>query len=99
MIIKIGDNVSVNQRGSILPREGVITGISIGLTTSDPAGELGINLKEYDTEMNYLGSIDYKTDSGENYWAYFSQIEEELDEFGQPIEDHQQMPAEEGWSI
>ena len=75
MIIKIGDNVSVNQRGSILPREGVITGISIGLTTSDPAGESGINLEEYDTEMNYLGSIDYKTDSGENYWAYFDQVE------------------------
>ena len=53
----------------------MITGISIGLTTSDPAGESGINLEEYDTEMNYLGSIDYKTDSGENYWAYFSQIE------------------------
>jgi hypothetical protein len=49
--------------------------------------------------MGYNGSIDYKTDSGENYWAYFSQIEEELDEFGQPIEDHQQIPAEEGWSI
>ena len=77
MILKIGDKVSVNQRRSILPREGVITGISIGLTTSDPAGELGINLKEYDTDMNYLGSIDFKTDSGENYWAYFSQIETE----------------------
>ena len=75
MIIKIGDNVSVNQRGSILPREGVITGISIGLTTSDPAGESGISLDEYDTEMNYLGSISYETDSGENYWAYFNQIE------------------------
>ena len=75
MILKVGDKVSVNQRGSILPRKGVITGISIGLTTSDPAGESGINLEEYDTEMNYLGSIDYKTDSGENYWAYFSQIE------------------------
>ena len=53
----------------------MITGISIGLTTSDPAGESGISLEEYDTDMNYLGSIDYKTDSGENYWAYFNQIE------------------------
>ena len=76
MILKVGNKVSVIQRGSILPREGVITGISIGLTKSDPAGESGIKLEEYDTDMNYLGSIDYKTDSGENYWAYFGQIEQ-----------------------
>tara|TARA_E500000318_G_scaffold61162_1_gene56740 strand:+ start:651 stop:887 length:237 start_codon:yes stop_codon:yes gene_type:complete len=74
MIIKIGDKVAVNDR-SLLGREGVITNISIGLTTSDPAGESGISLEEYDTEMNYLGSIGYETDSGENYWAYFNQIE------------------------
>ena len=74
MLIKIGDKVAVNDR-SLLGREGVITGISIGLTTSDPAGESGISLEEYDTEMNYLGSISYETDSGENYWAYFNQIE------------------------
>jgi|TARA_A100001011_G_C14231007_1_gene808832 hypothetical protein len=74
MIIKIGDKVAVNDR-SLLGREGVITNISIGLTTSDPAGESGISLEQYDTEMNYLGSIGYETDSGENYWAYFNQIE------------------------
>jgi|TARA_R100000426_G_scaffold41476_1_gene32113 hypothetical protein len=74
MLIKIGDKVAVNDR-SLLGREGTITNISIGLTTSDPAGESGISLEEYDTDMNYLGSIDYKTDSGENYWAYFNQIE------------------------
>ena len=49
--------------------------LRLGLTTSDPAGESGISLDEYDTEMNYLGSISYETDSGENYWAYFNQIE------------------------
>ena len=74
MLIKIGDKVAVNDR-SLLGREGTITNISIGLTTSDPAGESGISLEEYDTDMNYLGSIGYKTDSGENYWAYFNQIE------------------------
>jgi len=74
MLIKIGDKVSVNDR-SLLGREGVITDISLGLVKSDPAGELGINVQEYDTNMNYLGSIGYKTDSGENYWAYFNQIE------------------------
>ena len=76
MIIKVGDKVAVNDR-SLLGREGVITGISIGLTTSDPAGESGISLEEYDTDMNYLGSINYKTESGDEYWAYFSQIEAE----------------------
>ena len=74
MLIKIGDKVAVNDR-SLLGREGTITNISIGLTTSDPAGESGISLDEYDTDMNYLGSISYETDSGENYWAYFNQIE------------------------
>ena len=74
MLIKIGDKVSVNDR-SLLGREGVITGISIGLSKSDPAGELGVNVKEYDTELNYQGAIDYKTDNGDNYWAYFGQIE------------------------
>ena len=76
MLIKIGDKVAVNDR-SLLGREGVITNISIGLTTSDPAGESGISLEEYDTDMNYLGSINYKTESGDEYWAYFSQIEAE----------------------
>ena len=76
MIIKVGYKVAVNDR-SLLGREGVITGISIGLTTSDPAGESGISLEEYDTDMNYLGSINYKTESGDEYWAYFSQIEAE----------------------
>ena len=74
MLIKVGDKVAVNTR-SLLPREGVITDISLGLVKSDPAGELGVNVQEYDTDMNYVGSIGYKNDSGENYWAYFDQIE------------------------
>ena len=74
MLIKVGDKVAVNTR-SLLPREGVITDISLGLVMSDPAGESGVNVQEYDTDMNYVGSIGYKNDSGENYWAYFDQIE------------------------
>ena len=74
MILKIGDKVSVNDR-TILGKEGVITDISIGVSKSDPAGELGVQVKEYDTELNYQGAIDYKTDNGDNYWAYFGQIE------------------------
>lgn len=74
MILKIGDKVSVNDR-TTLGKEGVITNISIALSKSDPAGELGVQVKEYDTELNYQGAIDYKTDNGDNYWAYFGQIE------------------------
>ena len=74
MILKVGEKVSVNDQ-SILGRKVVITNISIALSKSDPAGELGVQVKEYDTELNYQGAIDYKTDNGDNYWAYFGQIE------------------------
>tara|TARA_Y100001938_G_scaffold14014_1_gene17285 strand:+ start:404 stop:634 length:231 start_codon:yes stop_codon:yes gene_type:complete len=74
MILKVGEKVSVNDR-TILGKEGVITNISIALSKSDLAGELGVQVKEYDTELNYQGAIDYKTDNGDNYWAYFGQIE------------------------
>ena len=74
MLIKVGDKVAVKTR-SLSIVQGVITDISLGLVKSDPAGELGVNVQEYDTDMNYVGSIGYKTDSGENYWAYFDQIE------------------------
>jgi len=80
MIIKVNDKVEVRPVSGGITRDGVITNISIGLTKSDPAGELGISLKEYDTEMGYLGSISYKDttfggDHGEK-WAYFDQIVE-----------------------
>ena len=78
MLIKVNDKVEVRPVGGGITRDGVITNISIGLTKSDPAGELGISLKEYDTDMNYYGSISYKDvtfdgDHGEK-WAYFDQI-------------------------
>ena len=73
MLIKIDDTVSVNVR-SLLPREGKITDISLALTTNDPAGENGIQVQQYDTDMGYNGSIGYVTENGDQYWAYFSQI-------------------------
>ena len=75
MLIKIGDNVSVNVR-KILPREGKITGIQISST-----GEFGLNeyqVGEYGTDCKYTGSIDYETENGDQYWAYFSQIEKDI---------------------
>ena len=77
MIIRIGSDVSVNVR-SFLPREGKITDISLALTTDDPAGENGIQVQEYDTDMGYNGSIGYVTENGDQYWAYFSQIEKDI---------------------
>ena len=77
MIIKVGDNVSVNVR-KILPRKGKITNISIATTAADPAGERGVQIKKYETELNYSGSIDYETENGDQYWAYFSQIEKDI---------------------
>ena len=70
MLIKVGDNVSVNVR-KILPREGKITGIQISST-----GEFGLN--EYDTNLDYSGSLSYKTESGDEYWAYLAQIQGDI---------------------
>ena len=75
MIIKIDDEVTVNNRGSF--RSGKITDISLSLLTNDPAGENGIQTQIYDTDMGYNGSIAYVTENGDQYWAYFSQIETE----------------------
>ena len=73
MKIKIGDRISANHN-----REGFISDINIGLTTTDIAGELGVSVKEYDTELNYYGSVSYVTDSNDCYWSYFHQIKERL---------------------
>ena len=77
MIIKIDDQVSVNVR-KILPREGKITDISIATHAEDPAGESGVQVQEYDTKLDYAGSIGYVTENGDHYWAYFSQIEKDI---------------------
>tara|TARA_B100000963_G_C22170556_1_gene470071 strand:- start:297 stop:530 length:234 start_codon:yes stop_codon:yes gene_type:complete len=77
MIIKVGDKVSVNVR-NVLPREGEITDISIATHAEDPAGESGVQIQEYDTELDYAGSIGYVTENGDQYWAYFSQIEKDI---------------------
>ena len=70
MRIKVGQYVKVRMNG--YTREGEIKDILIGTTAQDPAGESGVNVTEYDTELNYQGSIAY----GKGYWAYFDQIME-----------------------
>ena len=66
MKIQLGDTIREKSG-----REGVITNIGIATDKYDIAGELGVNAKEYDTELNYTGAITF----GSN-WCYFSQIAE-----------------------
>ena len=66
MKIQLGDTIK-DDKG----REGEITNIGIATDKNDIAGELGVNAKEYDTELNYTGAITF----GSN-WCYFSQIAE-----------------------
>jgi len=66
MKIQLGDTIREKSG-----REGVITNIGIATDKYDIAGELGVNAKEYDTELNYTGAITFG-----QYWCYFSQIEE-----------------------
>ena len=81
MIIKVGDYISVKMSGNYVMnyRYGTITNIQIGLDKSDVAGESGVSVKEYDTDLKYLGSVSYKNDDslGESdWWCYFLDIEE-----------------------
>ena len=64
MIIKTGDTIT-DERG----RTGTISQIGIGTTKCDPAGELGLKAKEYDTDLNYTGSVIF-----DDNWCYFYQI-------------------------
>jgi len=64
MIIKLGDIIT-DERG----RTGVINQIGIATDKTDTAGELGLQAKEYDTDLNYTGSVIF----GDN-WCYFYQI-------------------------
>ena len=64
MIIKIGDTLT-DERG----RTGIINQIGIATDKTDIAGELGLQAKEYDTDLNYTGAITF----GDN-WCYFYQI-------------------------
>ena len=64
MIIKLGDTIT-DERG----RSGELNSIGIATDKTDIAGEVGVNAKEYDTDLNYTGAITF----GDN-WCYFHQI-------------------------
>ena len=73
MQIKLGDTIR-DDKG----REGVITNIGIATDPADIAAELGVNAKEYDTDLNYVGAITF----GSN-WCYFSQIDKVVEKVEQ----------------
>ena len=64
MIIKIGDTLT-DEKG----RTGTINQIGIATDKTDTAGELGLQAKEYDTDLNYTGSVCF-----DDNWCYFYQI-------------------------
>ena len=64
MIIKLGDTIT-DERG----RTGELNQIGIATDKTDVAGESGLKAKEYDTDLNYTGSIIFG-----DYWCYFHQI-------------------------
>ena len=70
MKIQLGDTIK-DDKG----REGEIVNIGIATDKNDIAGELGVNAKEYDTELNYTGAISFQSEFG-FYWCYFMQIAE-----------------------
>ena len=75
MIIKIGDKIT-DERG----RTGKIIIIGIATDKNDIAGEMGVNAKEYDTDLNYTGAITFvNTKESATYWCYFIQIKELAD--------------------
>ena len=78
MLIKVGDNVTVNKSWSNEIRSGVVTEISISTNIDDPAGEAGMLVNEYDTNLDYSGSLSNKTESGDEYWAYLAQIQGDI---------------------
>ena len=72
MKLKIGTKIAGNHN-----REGVIDSITISLDKDDIAGEINfIDVDQYDTDLNYQGTVGY----GDDYWCYFHQIEKVLEE-------------------
>ena len=68
MKIKVGDKIAV---GNI---EGYITKISIALDYDDKKAESGINVERYDTDLDYIGVVDYKDEYNQIRFTTFNKI-------------------------
>ena len=78
MKIKLGDKIEVWHKP--LNREGVIDTIKIATETHDKAGQYlsSVSAETYDVELNYHGSVTYRTERNDFYWCYFHQIKERV---------------------
>ncbi len=83
-ILSVGDIITtIDENGyhkgfhGTSSRSGIVKNISISMDKYDIAGdhESAVNVKSYDMELGYKGSISYEDDKGSNYWCYFHQIE------------------------
>ena len=76
MKIKLDDKVKINtwDSGVVI---GTIEAINISLDYHDKKAEMNsaIQVKEYDTELDYIGTVSYENEYKEPRWAYFNQIE------------------------
>jgi hypothetical protein len=74
MRLKIGDTIKTRvwSLDKAKSKMGVITSINIALDYHDKKAEYGIEVKQYDTELDYIGTVSY--DDDKNHWTYFNQI-------------------------
>lgn len=76
MKIKLDDKVKIKtwDRGVVI---GTIEAINISLDYHDKKAEMdsAIQVKEYDTELDYIGTISYEDEYKGPRWAHFNQIE------------------------
>ena len=75
MKIKLDDKVKINtwDSGVVI---GTVEAINISLDYHDKKAEMGsaIQVKEYDTELDYIGTVSYNDKDNNSHWTYFNQI-------------------------
>jgi hypothetical protein len=76
MRIKVGDTIKTRvwSLDKAKSKMGVITSINIALDYHDKKAEYGIEVKQYDTELDYIGTVSYDDDNNNSHWTYFNQI-------------------------
>ena len=76
MRIKVGDTIKTRtwslDKGQ--SKIGIITSINIALDYHDKKAEKGIEVNQYDTELDYIGTVSYDDDKNNSHWTYFNQI-------------------------
>lgn len=73
MKIKVGDKIEVRTWSSD-NKEGIVNSINIALDYSDKKAEKGIEVKRYDTDLDYIGTVSYTDEYNCHHWTYFNQI-------------------------